>query len=188
MRCSPMKPNMTDGTTTRVSSNRKFTDPAFFDQGKERAPLEKLKMPKPNLQPEEVTALTTFLLGSVDSQLPEQYFYQPSDQRQDIQEGWWIVKKYNCMGCHQVQIGQRSILMDLPRYQDPDWKEQIPPSLIGEGARVNPDWLIKFLDNPALSEAGDKPERDTPLPRGAYADLQFLPGRKSASCCASSLP
>ena len=40
--------------------------------------------------------------------------------------------------------------MDLPRYQDPDWKEQLPPSLIGEGARVNPDWLIKFLDNPAM--------------------------------------
>ncbi len=131
---------------------RKLSDPAFFDKGKERAPLEKLKMPKPNLGPEDVTALTTFLLGSVDSQLPEQYFFHPSDRRQDIQEGWWIIKKYNCVGCHQVQIGQRSRLMDLPRYQDPDWKEQLPPSLIGEGARVNPDWLIKFLDNPAMDE------------------------------------
>ena len=155
---------------------RKFTDPAFFDQGKERAPLEKLKMPKPNLQPEEVTALTTFLLGSVDSQLPEQYFYQPSDQRQDIQEGWWIVKKYNCMGCHQVQVGQRSILMDLPRYQDPDWKEQIPPSLIGEGARVNPDWLIKFLDNPALSEREINRNGIRPYLEARMPTFNFSPG------------
>jgi hypothetical protein len=42
--------------------------------------------------------------------------------------------------------------MDLPRYQDPDWKEQLPPQLVGEGARVDPNWLVSFLSNPALSE------------------------------------
>ena len=28
------------------------------------------------------------------------------------------------MGCHNVQIGQKSVISGLPRYQDPDWKEQ----------------------------------------------------------------
>ena len=130
---------------------RKLEDPSVFDEGKEKAAFEKLKMPKPNLQPADITSLTTFLLGSIDSQLPDHYFFQPKDRRQDIQEGWWIIKKYNCMGCHQVQVGQKSVLMGLARYQDPDWKEQLPPSLIGEGARVNPAWLVKFLENPTLS-------------------------------------
>ena len=156
--------------------DRKLADPAFFDQGKERAPLDKLKMPKPSLQPDEITALTTFLLGSVDPQLPERYFYQPSDQRQDIQEGWWIVKKYNCMGCHQVRIGQSSILMDLPRYQDPDWKEQLPPSLIGEGARVNPDWLIKFLANPAMSTQQVNRNGVRPYLEARMPTFHFSPG------------
>ena len=42
--------------------------------------------------------------------------------------------------------------MQIPRYSDPDWKDQRPPSLIGEGARVDPNWLMKFLKNPALDE------------------------------------
>ena len=109
-------------------------------------------MPDPHLDRGQITALTTFLLGSVDVQLPEDYIYSPADSRRDIQDGWWIVNKYNCMGCHQVAVGQTSVLKTLPRYKSPDWKEQLPPTLIGEGARVDPSWLLKFLDNPAMSK------------------------------------
>ena len=102
-------------------------------------------MPNFNLSKPEIDAATTLLLGSVDSQLPENYFYKPQDQRRDIQEGWWIVRKYNCMGCHVLRANQQTIFMTLPRYQDPDWKEQLPPQLVGEGARVDPAWLVRFL-------------------------------------------
>ncbi len=129
----------------------KLKDPAIYDRGKQKPPEERLRMPNIELTPQQITALTTFLLGSVNPTLPPRYYYRPADQRRDIQEGWWIIKKYNCMGCHTIQVGQKSVLSTLPRYQDPDWKEQLPPSLIGEGARVNPDWLVRFLTNPALS-------------------------------------
>lgn len=135
---------------------RKLDDPAVYDQGKEdmKPPLERLRMPEPNLTDEDITALTAFLLGSVEPGygFPPQYIYQPTDQRRDIQEGWWIVTKYNCVGCHQIRIGQASVLMTLPRYQTPEGKEQLPPPLIGAGARLNPEWLAKFLANPALSK------------------------------------
>ena len=131
----------------------KLADPAVYDQGKVRKPEERLRMPKPNLAPDDIDALTTFLLGSVNPTVPEQFRYNPDDRRKDIQEGWWIVTKYNCMGCHQIRIGKPSVLMTLPRYQDPDWREQLPPNLIGAGARLNPDWLAQFLANPALSES-----------------------------------
>ena len=129
---------------------RKLEDPAVFDQGKIKTPLEKLRMPNFKLTSEEITALTTFLLGSVDSTLPEHFFYAPDDRGQDIRDGWWLVKRYNCMGCHQVRPGQQSVLAGMDRYQDPDWKEQLPPTLVGEGARVDPDWLARFLSNPAM--------------------------------------
>jgi hypothetical protein len=81
--------------------------------------------------------------------LPASYQYKPGDARHDIQEGWWVVKKYNCMGCHQFIPGQRTILMGLPQYQDV--QEQLPPKLLTEGARVDPEWLRRFLSNPSLS-------------------------------------
>ena len=127
----------------------KITQPSIYDEGKEKDPKDRLRMPEPFLTPQWRTALTTFLLGSVGSEganVPSSLFYDPEDQRrQDIQNGWWVVKKYNCQGCHQLQVGQRSVVMDLPFYQTPEGKDLLPPRLSSEGARVDPSWLLKFL-------------------------------------------
>ncbi len=146
----------------------KIAKPEMFDDGTMKSENERLKMPDffepvssktkdgaPEVSgdsQQQIAALSTFLMGSVSSQYPKRYFYLPEDQRRDVQEGWWIVKKYNCMGCHQFMVGQNSVLMGLPRYQTADWKDQLPPKLMTEGARVNPEWLAKFLWNPARSE------------------------------------
>lgn len=133
----------------------KVTEPSIYDQGKEKDPKDRLRMPRPYLTPEWRNALTTFLLGSVGAEganVPQSIFYSPQDsRRQDIQNGWWVIKKYNCMGCHQVQVGQRSVVMDLPFYQTPEGKDLLPPRLTSEGARVDPSWLLKFLHDPSLS-------------------------------------
>ncbi len=129
----------------------KLQKPEIYDEGKIKPPLEKLRMPDFKLSSEEITALSTFLLGSVDSTLPPSYFYDPKDQRQAIREGWWVINKYNCMGCHQLRPSQKSMLSGVPKYQDPDWKEQLPPTLVGEGARVDPNWLARFLSNPPMN-------------------------------------
>lgn len=129
----------------------KLTNPAVYDTGKFKPnPLDRLRMPKPNVNGEDINALTTMLLGSTDPSLPADYIYKPSDERASVQKGWWIVSKYNCMGCHQIDIGQKSVLMGLPQYQGED-KINLPPVLTSEGARVNPEWLKNFLANPALS-------------------------------------
>ena len=129
----------------------KLTDPAVFDVGKYKPdPMDRLRMPKPNINDDERAALVTMLLGSTDPSLPPDYMYKPGDERASVQKGWWIVTKYNCMGCHQVDIGQNSILQGLPMYQGEN-KINLPPMLTSEGARVNPEWLKGFLANPALS-------------------------------------
>jgi cytochrome c551/c552 len=131
---------------------QKLTNPAVYDRGKEKDPRDRLRMPNPNVTPQDITALTTFLLGSVDAAFPKNLFYNPTGAAKDIQEGWWVIKKYNCMGCHRVQIGQKSVLETaVPNYQTPEGRDQLPPSLTSEGARVNPEWLLKFLTNPAMS-------------------------------------
>ena len=128
----------------------KLAEPNVWDQGKIKSETEKLRMPNVHLQPEQIRALATFLAGSQESGLPDSYQYRPLDYRRDIQEGWWVVKKYNCMGCHQFIPGQQTALMGMKRYQDA--QEQLPPKLLTEGARVDPQWLLRFLNNPSLSD------------------------------------
>jgi hypothetical protein len=62
------------------------------------------------------------------------------------------------MGCHSVMAGQKSVLYGLPQYQPGGTlgdiqlgPEQLPPGLMTEGARVDPNWLLRFLCDPSLS-------------------------------------
>jgi cytochrome c2 len=176
----------------------KLLEPGVYDYGKEKDPREHLRMPKPYLTEEWKTALTTLLLGSVGAEganVPASLFYTPTDQQKAIQDGWWVIKKYNCMGCHAVQVGQRSTLYGLSMYQPGGTlgdvqlgPEQLPPGLMTEGARVDPDWLLRFLSDPSLSgysegidlaAHGGKPSTRPPeenIGRGSAANRQSGPG------------
>jgi cytochrome c551/c552 len=151
----------------------KLAEPNIYDQGKVKSETEALRMPNLHLNKEQIQSLTTFLLGSEESSLPASYQYRPADSRRDIQEGWWIVKKYNCMGCHQFIPGQKTILMGLQQYRD--IPEQLPPKLLTEGARVDPEWLRRFLTNPSLSETdtnrnGVRPYLKVRMPTFSFSD------------------
>ena len=154
----------------------KLAEPNVYDLGKEKGETEKLRMPNVHLTKEEVLDLTTFLMGSQETSLPASYQYKPGDPRHDIQEGWWVVVKYNCMACHQIIPGQRTILMTLPQYQDA--QEQLPPKLLTEGARVDPEWLRKFLSNPSLSTTdtdrnGVRPYLKVRMPTFSFSDNEL---------------
>jgi len=154
----------------------KLAEPNVFDKGKTKSETEALRMPNLHLAKEQVRALTTFLLGSEESSLPQEYQYKPGDARRDIQEGWWIVKKYNCMGCHQFLPEQKTVLMGLAQYRDTP--EQLPPKLLTEGARVNPEWLRGFLSNPSLSETdtnrnGVRPYLRVRMPTFSFSDNEL---------------
>ena len=154
----------------------KLAEPNIYDQGKIKSETEALRMPNLHLTSEQIRALTTFLLGSEESSLPSDYQYRPGDARRDIQEGWWVVKKYNCMGCHQFIPGQKTILMGLPQYREN--QEQLPPKLLTEGARVDPEWLRRFLTNPALSDTdtnrnGVRPYLKVRMPTFSFSDNEL---------------
>ena len=154
----------------------KLAEPNVFDQGMVKSETEALRMPNLHLTKEQILDLTTFLMGSEETSLPDSYQYKPGDARHDIQEGWWIVKKYNCMGCHQFIPGQQTVLMGLRQYQDA--QEQLPPKLLTEGARVDPEWLRKFLSNPALSTTdtnrdGVRPYLKVRMPTFSFSDNEL---------------
>jgi cytochrome c551/c552 len=154
----------------------KLAEPNVYDEGMVKGDTEKLRMPNLHLTKDQVLDLTTFLMGSQETSLPASYQYKPGDARHDIQEGWWVVKKYNCMGCHQFIPGQRTILMGMQQYQDQ--QEQLPPKLLTEGARVDPEWLRKFLSNPSLSTTdtnrnGVRPYLKVRMPTFSFSDNEL---------------
>ena len=154
----------------------KLAEPNVFDQGMVKSETEALRMPNVHLTKDEVLSLTTFLMGSQETSLPSSYQYRPGDARHDIQEGWWVIQKYNCMACHQIIPGQRTILMGLNQYQDV--QEQLPPKLLTEGGRVDPEWLRKFLSNPALSTTdtnrnGVRPYLKVRMPTFSFSDNEL---------------
>jgi len=154
----------------------KLAEPNVYDEGKVKSETEALRMPNVHLTKDQVLALTTFLMGSEETSLPASYQYKPGDARHDIQEGWWVVKKYNCMGCHQFIPGQQTVLMGMKQYQDN--QEQLPPKLLTEGARVDPEWLRKFLSNPALSTTdtnrnGVRPYLKVRMPTFSFSDNEL---------------
>jgi cytochrome c551/c552 len=154
----------------------KLAEPNVYDQGMVKSETEALRMPNVHLTKEQVLDITTFLMGSQETSLPTSYQYKPPDARRDIQEGWWVVRKYNCMGCHQFIPGQQTILMTLPQYQDA--QEQLPPKLLTEGARVDPEWLRKFLSNPSLSTTdtnrnGVRPYLKVRMPTFSFSDNEL---------------
>jgi cytochrome c551/c552 len=154
----------------------KLAEPNIYDKGKIKGELEASRMPNVHLTKDQVLAITTFLLGSEETSLPASYQYKPGDARRDIQDGWWVVKKYNCMGCHQLIPGQQTILMGLKQYQDV--QEQLPPKLLTEGARVDPEWLRKFLSNPSLSTSdtnrnGVRPYLQVRMPTFSFSDNEL---------------
>ena len=87
-----------------------------------------------------------------------------------------MVKKYNCMGCHQFIPGQKT-------HSDgheaiPGHQEQLPPKLLTEGARVDPEWLRRFLSNPSLSETdtnrnGVRPYLKVRMPTFCFSDNEL---------------
>jgi hypothetical protein len=66
--------------------------------------------------------------------------------------------------------------MGLPQYHDN--QEQLPPKLLTEGARVDPEWLRRFLSNPALSETdtnrnGVRPYLKVRMPTFSFSDNEL---------------
>ncbi len=121
---------------------QKLKQPRSFDEGKIRDYFEKLKMPDFGFTDEEAEALTTFLLSLVDEPIPLEMQRRLNLKELEVESGRLLVTKLNCQGCHLLE-GQGGKVKEL--LEDPGLR---PPSLEGEGAKVQDTWLYHFLKNP----------------------------------------
>lgn len=139
---------------------QKLRDPRIFDQGKVKAPDEKLKMPNFYFTEEETEALVTALLGFVDTTSVERRKIPRTTRNLHLEEGQKIVHLLNCQACHVIEgeggTIQPTIQDWLVKYENRSESEApsltpsfSPPNLIGEGKKVHAEWLAKFLEEPS---------------------------------------
>jgi mono/diheme cytochrome c family protein len=124
-------------------------------------------MPKFSLSGEEIFDISTLLMGAVAADtLPESIKYNPDADGQAIREGWWLVRKYNCEGCHQVRPGEVPDFHDTLAHVMPanaeEYEKIAPPYLVGSGFRTRPIWLAGFLDDPSLGGEREQPKAVRP--------------------------
>lgn len=74
---------------------------------------ERLRMPKFPLKDDEIEAIATFVLGLVAEPPTSEYVYTPDDRAKNRIEGEFLLAKYNCTGCHLVELPKVTFAADL---------------------------------------------------------------------------
>lgn len=126
-------------------------NPRIWDREKLKRPYDKLKMPNYYFTEEEAEALTTYLLSRtpprVNDVLKVDY---KSDALGPIARGRNLTRELNCVGCHQIEDNAPTIqqysLRTIGGRLEFD-AINAPPLLWGEGAKVQHNWLHKFLQD-----------------------------------------
>jgi cbb3-type cytochrome oxidase cytochrome c subunit/peptidoglycan hydrolase CwlO-like protein len=129
----------------------KMRNPRIWDREKLKKPYDKLKMPNFYFTDEQADALTTFLLSRRPARVNENLMIDyESTVAGPIAQGRLLTREFNCVGCHETennvaQVHQYfrkkvagTVMFDV---------ENAPPSLRGEGAKVQPNWFFGFLHN-----------------------------------------
>jgi mono/diheme cytochrome c family protein len=100
-------------------------------------------MPNFGFTDEQADRLTTFLLSLREEDIPLEMKRRLNLKEEEIEQGRFLVSKFNCQGCHTVDGVEgrvRSLIED---------SGNTPPVLDGEGAKVQEFWLYHFLEDPS---------------------------------------
>jgi len=130
----------------------KLRNPRIWDREKIKKPYDKLKMPNFYFNEAETRALVTYLLSRKDKNVRPavqvQYGDTPTGK---IARGRHLATELNCYGCHTIEgnhanIQQYYVNDPAKGDSDPTTIRFQPPLLWGEGAKIQPPWLHKFLN------------------------------------------
>jgi mono/diheme cytochrome c family protein len=102
-----------------------------------------LKMPGHRLDEHEIESLTVYYLHNADYAISESYLRKSRPEESTLEKGDWMLGHYNCGGCHQLE---EEVKPRIDRYTG--LKSMVPPRLIAEAERVQPQWLFQYLSKP----------------------------------------
>ena len=84
---------------------QKLTESRSYDYKKthNKSYNERLRMPMFPFGPHEREEVITFVLGLVAEPPAEEFVYKGDERAEAIHEGWAVIQKYNCAGCHMFE-------------------------------------------------------------------------------------
>ncbi len=116
----------------------------------------KQKMPDYEFSEEEAKILAVLLKSFNKNPISKEYVEKLNSDEIAIEEGRLRVRRYNCRGCHKIEgrgedVGSQviQIYKDEGKTKD-EAMAFLPPSLDGEGKKVQPDWLFRFMKDPFI--------------------------------------
>jgi hypothetical protein len=137
---------------------QKLRDPRSFDfqTTQNKKYNERLKMPRFRFGPDEKEnvrlreKVMTFILGLVNEPPAEKYLYRPDPRKTAINEGRRLLTKYNCGGCHTLEMDTWRI-----EYDPNDRRMSKDPKRLANEY----DFLIPPVSKEALERSRLKNER-----------------------------
>lgn len=161
----------------RAFLEQKLRAPRSYDRGRERSSQEMLRMPNFDLEPDEIGAIATAILGFTDAAVQPAAMPADTGERQTIEAGRRIVDRYNCRGCHIVEERGGAIREVIAEQKLADGEVASlaaglvfgPPNLRSQGARVQPDWLYRFLASPTIV----RPWLEVRMPTFPFTDREL---------------
>jgi len=134
----------------------KLKTPRLFDQGKVKKFDEKLKMPNFGFSDEEANAVLTVIMGLTKEKIASTKVRNLDSHELKVHEGLKLIQERNCRGCHEIQnVGgdirhPLNAVMVNKGYTEEEAEAFAPPVLDGEGEKVQPDWLFRFVKDPTI--------------------------------------
>lgn len=122
----------------------KLRSPRVYDDRREKAYNDKLKMPNFHLSEEEARLITMVVVGLTKDRVDANRLAATDPHSRMIEEGRKRVSQHNCRACHVVDRTGRAI---EPLIADTNF---LPPDLSPEGARAQSDFLFNFLKDPTV--------------------------------------
>lgn len=113
---------------------QKLRDPRSYDYEKIDTKFydERLRMPKFPLNEKEIESISTFVLGLVARPPAEKYQYRPKGAELAKVEGEKLLQKFNCTGCHMVDLPEVTQWMATKEYA-PGFSELLLPIVTAKG-------------------------------------------------------
>ena len=132
----------------------KLAKPRSVDNGKIKLPQEKARMPNFDLTPTEIQAVATATLGYTDEVIPDIKKPAQTPRKVEMEAGRQIVNDYNCRACHIIEDRGGAIRAPIEALGIAAGQDRAvaaaysPPNLNTEGAKTQPAWLYRFLNEP----------------------------------------
>lgn len=103
---------------------QKLRDPRSYDYEKIETKYydERLRMPKFPLDEQEIEAISTFVLGLVARPPAEKYQYRPKGAELAKVEGEKLLQKFNCVGCHMIDLPEIAYATKLEEFSASELK------------------------------------------------------------------